>query len=208
MRYIKKMSLVRKSLPLLLGLVASISVAPAIDKDKKKFTPPALESVESKLVNNGVTVAAIPYHTETLAKTAFGKVHPYEHGVLPVLIVVQNDSTLAIGLKALKFEYIDRDRTRIEATPAAEVPYLHGPKRPTFTPSPIPGIGGRGKKNPLAAEEIELRAWAAKMLPPGESAHGFVYFRTGHRPGARVYVTGLQEAATGKDLFYFDVPLD
>ena len=202
------MSLVRKSLPLLIGLVASISVATAIDKDKKKFTPPSLDSVESKLENNGVTVAAIPYHNETAAKTAFGKLHPYEHGVLPVLIIVQNDTKQAIALQSVKFEYIDRDRTRIEATPASEVQYLGGPRRPTFTPSPIPGIGGRNKKSPLAAEEIELRAWAAKMLPPGESAHGFVYFRTGHRPGARVYVTGLQEAATRKELFYFDVPLD
>src|SRR5688500_14640031 len=100
------MSLVRKCLPLLLGLVASISVATAIDKDKKKFTPPALDSIESKLENNGVTVAAIPYQTETLAKTAFGKVHPYEHGVLPVLIIVQNDTKQAIGLQAVKFEYI------------------------------------------------------------------------------------------------------
>lgn len=202
------MSLVRKSVTLLVGLAASISVATAVDKDKKKFTPPALDSVESKLENNGVTVAAVPYHNESLAKTAFGKVHPYEHGVLPVLIIVRNDTKNAIGLQAAKFEYIDRDRTRIEPTPANEVPYLHGPKRPTFSPNPIPGIGGRGKKNPLAAEEIELRAWAAKMLPPGESAHGFVYFRTGHRPGARLYVTGLQEAASRKDLFYFDIPLD
>jgi hypothetical protein len=65
-----------------------------------------------------------------------------------------------------------------------------------------------GKKNPLAKEEIEMRAWAAKMLPPGESAHGFLYFRTGHRSGAKLYVTGLEEAGSGKELFYFEVPLD
>ena len=53
-----------------------------------------------------------------------------------------------------------------------------------------------------------MRAWAAKMLPPGESGHGFFYFRTGHRPGAKLYVTGLMDAATGKDLFYFETPLD
>jgi hypothetical protein len=46
------------------------------------------------------------------------------------------------------------------------------------------------------------------MLPPDESAYGFVYFRTGHRPGAKLYVTGLEDASSGKELFYFDVPLD
>ena len=64
-----------------------------------------------------------------------------------------------------------------------------------------------GKKNPLAAEEIVSRAFAAKMLPPGESAFGFLYFQTGHRDGSRIYITGVQDATTGEDLLYFDLPL-
>jgi hypothetical protein len=200
------MSFCRKSLLLLLGLVASISVAPGIDKDKK-FTPPALSSIKSQITNNGVTVAAVPYNTEELAKSAFGKVNPYEHGVLPVLVIIQNDNKQAIQIGKMQVEYIDRDRSRIENTPGSEVQYLKAPKRPNMNPSPIPGLG-RGKKNPLAAEEIEMRGWAAKMLPPGESAHGFFYFRTGHRPGAKLYLTGMEEAASGKELFYFEVPLN
>jgi hypothetical protein len=202
------MSLGRKSLLLLLGLVASISVAPAIDKGKK-FTPPALDSISTKASSQGVTIGVIAFTTDEQAKTAFGKLNPYEHGVLPVLLVIRNDSKQAVRLNNAHFEYIDRDRSRIEPTPANEVPYANAPRRPTFSPNPIPipGIGGR-RKNPLTAEEIELRAWSAKMLPPGESAHGFLYFQTGHRGGARLYITGLQEAATGKELFFFDIPLD
>ena len=64
------------------------------------------------------------------------------------------------------------------------------------------------KKNPLAAWEIEGRAFAAKMLPSGQSASGFFYFQTGHRSGSTLYVTGIREASTGKELFYFEVPLD
>jgi hypothetical protein len=200
------MSLGRKSLLLLLGLTASISTAPALDKDKK-FTPPPLSSINGKVTNEGVTVAAIPYTTDEQAKPAFGKLNPYEHGVLPVLMVIQNNTQKAIKLDQMKVEYIDRSRERIENTPAAEVPYVKGPPKPRVGPGPIPGINIK-KKNPLAAEEIETRSWAAKMLPPGESAHGFVYFRTGHRPGAKLYVTGMQEAGSAKELFYFEVPLD
>jgi hypothetical protein len=200
------MSLGRKSLLLLLGLVASISTAPGLDKDKK-FSPPPLSAIEAKVTNDGVTVAAIPYTTSEQAKPAFGKVNPYQHGVLPVLMVIQNDTNKAIKLDGMRIEYIDRDRERIENTPAADVPYAKSPRKPTIGPGPIPGINIK-KKNPLAAEEIETRAWAAKMLPPGESAHGFVYFRTGHRPGAKLYVTGIEEAGTGKELFYFEVPLN
>lgn len=200
------MSLGRKSLLLLLSLVASIPTAAGLDKDKK-FTPPALSAITAKTTNDGVTVAAVPYNTAEQAKTAFGKVNPYDHGVLPVLVVIQNDTKKSIKLDRMKLEYIDRDRVRIENTPAAEVPYVKGPRRPSFNPSPIPGVRIQ-KKNPLTAEEIEMRAWAAKMLPPGESAHGFVYFRTGHRSGAKLYVTGLEDAGSGVELFYFDIPLD
>ena len=45
------------------------------------------------------------------------------------------------------------------------------------------------------------------MLPAGQSASGFFYFRTGLQRGATIYLNGLTEAATGKELFYFEIPL-
>jgi hypothetical protein len=35
-----------------------------------------------------------------------------------------------------------------------------------------------------------------------------VYFRTGHRSGSNLYVTGLREAGSGKELFFFEIPLE
>jgi hypothetical protein len=45
------------------------------------------------------------------------------------------------------------------------------------------------------------------MLPPGESASGFVYFQTSHRPGSVLYITGIRDAASRRELFYFEIPL-
>ncbi len=199
-----KINLVRKTLPLLLALSLD---AFAVDKDKNKFTPPALDTLQTKLTVSGVTVGAVPYDREGLAEAAFGKVNPYEHGILPVLVIIRNDSKGAVRLDRMKVEYHDRDRQSVVATPASEVPFTEAPKRPTFGGPSIPGLG-RKKKSALAAPEIEQRSFAAKMLPPGETAHGFFYFRTGHRSGASLYITGMQEAATGNDLFYFEIPLD
>jgi hypothetical protein len=205
------MTLVRKSLPPLLGLFVCLSVvsldALAVDRDKTKFAPPELGTLETKQTIGGVTIAAVPYDRESLASAAFGKLNPYEHGVLPVLVIIRNDSKGAVGLNGMNVEYHDKDRRAVEATPPAEVPFVEAPKRPTFGGPQIPGLG-RKKKNPLAAAEIETRAFSAKMLPPGESAHGFFYFRTGHRSGSSVYIRGLQEASTGKELFFFEIPLD
>jgi len=192
----------------ILALAASIPAVSAVDKDNGRFTPPAIASVETKQTSDGLTIAAVPYHTESLASQAFGKLNPYQYGILPVLVIMRNDSKETLRLEHMRVEYIDTSRERIESTPSGEVKYARAPKRPNMSPGPIPGIRLGGKKNPLAASEIEERAFSAKMLPPGESAYGFIYFQTGHRSGSHVYITGIEQASTGKDLFYFDVPLD
>jgi hypothetical protein len=200
------MNLFRSKFLPLVCLAASIPAALAVDKGGTKFTPPPVDSIESKQTNDSVTIAVKPYNNETDAKAAFGRVNPYEYGILPVLVIIRNDSKKSIRLSTMRPEYISPSRDRIEATPASEVKYARGPKRPSMNPGPIPGIKLKGK-NPLAAEEIEGRAFSAQMLPPGEMAYGFIYFHTGFRRGASFYLTGLQDASTGQDLFYFDIPM-
>jgi len=204
------MSFLRKCLPVFVSLVASISAVPGADKDKP-FKPGPASSFTAKQTNNGVTIAAVAYDSPELAKEAFGKMNPYQYGVLPVLIVIQNDSGKTIQLQKMSVEYIDADRTRVEATPAREVPFLAAhPKKPKVIDTPIPGVSvsSRNKKGPLGGWEIEGRSFAPRMLPPGESANGFVYFQTGHRNGGKLYLTGLEEAPSGKELFYFEIPLE
>ena len=64
-----------------------------------------------------------------------------------------------------------------------------------------------GHKNPLDIGEIEARAFSAEMLPPGQSASGFFYFQTGYQRGSSLYLSGLREAESGKELLYFEIPL-
>lgn len=179
------------------------------DKPAAKFSPGAASSYSSKQTNDHVTVAAIPYDTDELAHTAFGKVNPYRYGVLPVLVIIQNDTDKAMRLDNLQVEYTELDRRRIEATPVTEVRYVgSAPKRPeTNMGSPIPK-GVFKKKNPLDSLEIIERAFTARMLPAHESARGFFYFQAAHRPGSKLYLTGINEAMTGKGLLFFEIPLD
>lgn len=173
--------------------------------EKDQFTPPSVDQLEKQTIS-GVTIAAKAFDTEALCKPAFGKLNPNKYGVLPVWVVVKNASNKTVKLDQALFQYIDLNRRKIEATPANEVRYANSPSRPKMTPSPLPIPRGK-PKNPLEAFEIEGRSLAAKMLPPGESAHGFVYFQTDHRGGEKLYVTGLRDAASGEELFYFEVPL-
>lgn len=184
----------------------SIAAAFAADKEAPFKAAPAA-SYSHHQTNASVTIGVDPYVSGDKIKTAFGKLDPYQQGVLPVLVVVQNDGKETIRLDRLKVEYVGPSGTRVVATPSRDVRYTRGPDRPGVAPGPLGKIASRSKKNPLDAWEIEGRAFAAQMLPAGQAASGFFYFQTGLESGATIYISGMSEAASGKDLFYFEVPL-
>lgn len=190
-------------------LVLSLSIAAAFaaDKDSTPFRPAAADSYAHHQTNSKVTIGVDPYITEEKQKTAFGKLDLYSRGVLPVLVVIQNGGDKAISVDRMKVEYVGPNHNRVEATPAKDVRFINGPNRPDIRPPGPTSRIPRGRKNPLAAWEVEGRAFAAKTLPPGESASGFFYFQAGLQPGATIYLSGLTEAATGQELFYFEIPL-
>lgn len=193
-----------------IAVIAATLASFAIAAEKTTFQAKPAEQYSNKQTSEGITIAAEAFTTDEQAKTAFGKLNPWQYNVLPVLVVIHNGSPDALRLEKLHFEYELPDRSKADATPAAEVKYAHGPSAPKAgTPLPIPvGTRIRGGKNPLNVPEIEIRAFSARMLPPGDTASGFVYFRTDiASQGASLYVTGLENAATGKQLYYFEIPL-
>jgi len=203
------MSLVAKSLTLSLSIAALLAADKNARKDGFRVNPAS--SYAARQTNEKVTIAVELFDTPEKVRSAFGKVNPNEYGVLPVLLVMQNDSPKALDLHHMRVEYIAPDRQRIDATPASDVRYLRGVERPPApggeprTRFPIPAA--RGKRNPLDTWEIDGRAFAARMLPPGESAYGFFYFQVRHRPEAKIYITGVREAGTQRELWYFEIPL-
>src|SRR5579864_158384 len=191
-----------------IALFAGFAVARGADKEPH-FAPGAAASYRTRQTNDKVTIAAIPYVTEDQVRSAFGKVDPNRYGILPLLIVMQNDGRKTLRLESMRVEFVTADRMHVDATPAKDVPYLSGARQPRIANGPIPGTGTHiGKvKNPLANGVIGVRAFSAPMLPPGEQASGFFYFQTGNRPGAKAYLTGIKEAGSEQELFYFEIPL-
>ena len=186
--------------------VVNTAIFAADEKEQFKAKPAA--SYAHRQTSENVTIAAEPYVTDDQAKEAFGKVNPWRYGVLPVLIAIQNDRRDALRVDHLRLTYVLPDRTRIEATPAQDVRFALGAKKPREVPGPLGKVVGKGGKNPLSGWEIEGRAFAAKMIPPGESASGFFYFQTPEvSDAASVYITGLVDAATSQELYYFEIPL-
>ena len=187
-------------------ILLSIAAQAGDDKDKR-FAPGAASSYEGHQTQDKITIAAVPYTTEEEAKTAFGKANPNRYGVTPVLVILENGTGKSLRLN-LQAEIVEVDGRHLDATPPAEVTFIGGsgkpPKMPNSSPIPLPR---RSKNGPLNTWEIEGRAFSAKLVPPGEKVFGFFYFQVAHRPGSKIYLTGLQDAASGKDFLYFEVPL-
>jgi len=189
-----------------LVLFTSIAAAFAADKPASFKAAPAA-SYQYRQTVSQITIAADPYLSDDKQKTAFGKLKLTDYGITPILIVIQNDSDKAIRLDRIKAEVSGPDRQTVEATPAAEVRYLHPVGRPTAIPGPGTKVAVIHKKNPLNEWEIEGRAFAAQTLAPGQSAYGFFYFQTGLHGESTVLMSGLYEAASGKELLFFEIPL-
>jgi len=189
-------------------LIASAAVAAGADKDHPTFQPKPISEYPHRQTSEKVTIAAAVFMTDEQTKEPFGKLNPWRYGVLPVLVVIQNDGKDAIRLDKVKFVYVLPDNGRVEATPAGDVKYLEGARKPGVVPGPLGGVHVSKSKSPLGEWEIEGRAFSAKMIPAGQSASGFVYFQTPDTSdAATVYVSGLVNAANGNELYYFEIPM-
>ena len=191
----------------LMALMAAAVMPADSKKDAARFAPGPAVSYPAKQTNDKVTLAVAAYNTPELAHTAFGKLDPNQYGILPVLVIIQNDTDQTLKLDKLQVEYTGGDGRHVEATPGPDVRQLGGAERPNLpTGSPLPRL--HKHKNPLDVWEIDGRAFNATLLPAHDSVNGFFYFQTDYRPGSKFYLTGIKIASTGQDILYFEIPLD
>src|SRR6188768_2144561 len=90
----------RRAVIVLLSITAA---ALAADNKASSVLPAA--SYPGHKTQEKITVAAKPYNTDELAKLEFGKVKPHQYGIMPVLVVIQNDTGKALKLN-LKAEFV------------------------------------------------------------------------------------------------------
>jgi hypothetical protein len=185
--------------------ITLVAIAAAGSNDKEFRPGPASDYAHQSAER--VTVGAKPYNTEDLTAEAFGKkTDLLRYGVLPVLVVIENKRDKAIDLRDLEVSLVATDGRHASAVNPEDIPFLakHGRKPPPVqTPIPLPKRG-----NPLNAPSIVMRAFSAKMLPPGDSANGFFYFEARSEPGDKLYLNGMRDARSGQDILYFEFPLE
>lgn len=154
-----------------------------------------------------VTVGAKAFDIPELTAEAFGKkTDLLKYGVLPVLVVIENKRQKTLDLRDLEVNLVAADGRHAASVNPEDLQYLaQRTKTPSTTPMPV---HLPKKKNPLNAPEIVMRAFSAKMLPPGDSASGFFYFEAKPEPADKLYLNGLHETPSGQQIMYFEFPIE
>jgi hypothetical protein len=156
-----------------------------------------------------VTVGGKSFNTADLTAQAFGKkADLLKYGVLPVLVVIENKRDRAIDVQNILVELVATDGRHGQPISPDDVMHLGEPGRkpPKLGGGPLP-IPLPRKKNPLNSPEIVERAFTAKVVPANDSVSGFFYFEAQPEAGDSLYVSGVRDAKSNKELMYYEFPL-
>jgi len=162
--------------------------------------------------DEGVTVAVDPYDVPEKAQiftTNYG-----EQGLLPVLVIISNDSDQPVSLTDMKAQFRTADRTKIPPSDADGIyRRLAHPKRndsPSY-PLPFPRKKAKGAVNQKTMDEIQAAMFSARAVEPHSTQSGFMFFDvsgiSAPLAGANFYLTGVRNSK-GNDLMYFEVQLE
>jgi hypothetical protein len=206
------MKILRESIAIVVAVLAvSLLCVAAKQFTMPKTQPAAAYPAHDYHSNEKVTVALDPYNTPEKTKIF---VVPYRDlGLLPVLLVVTNDSDAPIALTDTKLQLVTSDGSKL--SPASEDDVYRRVSHPNASgarvPLPFPTKKVNGGVNTKEWSEITNAQFKAKAVEPRGSQAGFLFFDISDVPnplaGAHFYLTGVRDSS-GNDLMYFEVSLD
>jgi len=195
-----------------LGLVMAV---PLLCLAAKQFAMPKTQPAFSYPAHDhhakeNVTVGLDPY--DAAPKADIFVVNYREHDLLPVLLVVTNDSDGPIELSGMNVELVTADRTKL--IPVTEDDILrrisHTHASGARVPIPFPTKRVKGAANSKELDEIQSAQFQAKAVEPRSSQVGFLFFDVSDLSnplaGAHFYLTGVRDSS-GHELMYFEVEL-
>jgi hypothetical protein len=197
-------------------VLGAVLALPLISLAAKEFTMPKVEPAASYPAHDYhskelVTVALDPY--DTPAKANIFIVPYHNEGLLPILLVITNDSDQAITVSDMKAELVTADRVKLTPDTDDDVfrRVSHTRSSGTRVPIPFPTKKIKGGLNAKEWDEIETAQFNAKAVEPRSTQAGFLFFDisdiSNPLRGAHFYLTSVHDSS-GNDLMFFDVPLD
>jgi hypothetical protein len=198
---------------LALALLLAVSLAHAAD-----HTPPAVQpatdfpAVEVH-ADEKLAIAIEPYDTKE--KAALFRVDYISHGVMPIRLIVTNNSDKPISLRDARILFVTSLGDRIQAADPEDVERLMTMKEKQGTKIPIAGPITIHRKPKASDKDIEADfdafEFAALVVEPHTTRAGFLFYDvsglTHPLQGALLNLHTIKNA-DGKELFYFEIPFE
>ena len=183
----------------------------------KEFVKPAAKPAVSYPAHDqhkdeAVTVAVDPYDMPD--KAQIFTINYRQEGLLPIFVIVTNDSDQPISLSSMKAQLVTVDRAKISPSDSDDIyRRLSHPSRADApsSPLPFPRKKIKGAVSPKALDEIQNAGFNAKAVEPHSTQSGFLFFDVAGMStplaGAHFYLTGVRNDK-GDELMYFEIPLE
>lgn len=161
-----------------------------------------------------VAIAAEPYDTKE--KESIFRVDYLGHGVMPVRLIVTNNSSRPISLRDARILFQTAAGDQIQSAQPEDVERLmtrkerEGKRIPM--PGPIPAIKLKPKaSNKDIEEDFDNFEYGALVVEPHTTRAGFLFYDVSQLDnplkGAKLHLHKLRDA-DGHELFYFEIPFD
>ncbi|HXZ11500.1 MAG TPA: hypothetical protein VEG64_03825 [Candidatus Sulfotelmatobacter sp.] len=171
--------------------------------------------------HDGLSIAVDPYADPQRAKEKFGKANPVDIGVLPLEVIIRNDTDHPIRLNLatvqLEVRLKNGGRQDIGWLSAEEVASAIAHPSGSVNPSArrLPPVGiplpTKDKKTEKLAEILRPLTLDSDVVAPRGTIHGFLYFNLNRdmslAPAASLYVPDAAIVPSNKPLMFFEVPL-
>jgi hypothetical protein len=185
----------------------------------KDFVPPKASNANAYACKDAhptehVTAALDVYNTPPKADIFI--THFSEEGILPVFLVITNDSDQPVTVNSMQAELVTARRNKLEELDVDDVfrrvAHIKGNStnpNPHAGPIPLPG-GVKNKKAQQQYDELTHAKFTAAAVEPHSTQSGFLFFDVQgvSQPvdGAHIYLTRIRDS-NGNELMYFEIPL-
>jgi hypothetical protein len=185
--------------------IAVVAASLLVGADKQFHPGPA--SSYAHQGSDNVMVGARAYDKPDDIEAAFGKKIDFQrYGLTAVLVVIENNRKHTLDLRSMEVNIVAADGKHFPPMKASEVQLLaRNGKRPPQVPLSVPLPK---KKASITGPEIESHAFITEMLAPNDTASGFFYFNGTVEHGDKLYISGMQETPSGRDITYFEFPFE
>ncbi|MFZ0428781.1 MAG: hypothetical protein WAO20_11745 [Acidobacteriota bacterium] len=155
-----------------------------------------------------LVVGAYPCNTQAKANELFDTDKLIEKGLMPVLIVVQNDGVFPVQIYERDIFLIDQEGHRNQPIPYTDVLLEINSKKSKSNMPNIKDLQKLVKREMLL--DFEHKAFGEKMIAPGSTDHGVVFYRLpadGKLEGCRMYLPEIVNVTNNERLMFFEFDL-